>query len=407
MSEHKGIGNVHTHLINEKCLPKCIIRQQSGFPVWFLKSGIPDLIAGRHGKEFLNLMRLENLKDVAKKQKNHMDEVEDTQNNFKRIDYSIVLTLDFKLASKKMKIENYRDVLIETAESCAEYPFRFFLFFCYDPRRPEAPELLREAYEDYGYIGIKMYPATGFDPRPYKDETVQSKDNNGKIKENLEALYEFTSDKKLPILVHCSPGGSYKCTIDERKKFKDIWRYTEPSNFLKIAYDHGLRICFAHMGGKIDRGVEKELATQWNNQILNLIRLSNEWESEGRFFTDQSYGISHVINKKKRLGEHVEKTRKHLEDEVIGKYILFGSDWPLGLYKFTEKDYIDAYRKGEVKLTQGQQNQYFSENITRFLFGESKQIPENYLNYLTKQHNGTMPNVEDWIKLENGKYFLI
>ena len=406
MSNYMGIGNVHTHQINEKCLPKCIMRQQSGLPVWFLKSGIPDLIAGRHAREFFSLMRLKNIRDVAEKQKDHMDAVEDTQNNLKRIDYSIVLTLDFKFVSKKVKIDKYAEIMRETAEACAENPFRFFPFFCYDPRRPEAPELLKEAYEDKGYVGVKMYPATGFDPRPYKDETVKTDKNNGNIENNLKELYEFASSKNLPILTHCSPGGSYKCTIDKRRKYRDIWRYTEPSNFLEIAYDYGLRICFAHMGGKIDHRIQKELATQWHNQILNLIKVADGWKSNGRFFADQSYGINHVINKRKRLDEHIADTSKHLE-EPIGKYFLFGSDWPLGLYKYTEKDYVDAYRKGEKKLTQEQQNKYFSDNIARFLFGELKQIPENYIDYITKQNGDVMPKVEDWVKGGNGKYFLV
>jgi hypothetical protein len=159
------------------------------------------------------------------------------------------------------------------------------------------------------------------------------------------------------------------------------------------------------MGGKIDHRIQKELATQWHNQILNLMKVADGWKSNGRFFADQSYGINHVIKKKKRLDEHIEHTSEHLE-EPIGKYFLFGSDWPLGLYKYTEKDYVDAYRKGGKKLTPEQQNKYFSDNIAKFLFGESKQIPKNYIDYITKQNGGVTPKVEDWVKEENGKYFL-
>ncbi len=405
MSNYKGIGNVHTHQFNEKCMPKCIMRQQSRLPVWFLKSGIPDILVKRHGREFFKLMRLEKLSEVAEKQKEQMDKIEDSQRGFKKIDYSVVLLIDFKYVSKKTREFNYEAIMKETAEACAGHPFSFFPFFCFDPRRPEAPQLLKEAYEDYGYVGVKIYPATGYDPRPYKDETLEIESNNGNIENNLKKLYEFASSKNLPILTHCSPGGSYKCVIDEKKKYRDIWRYTEPSNFLEIARDYGLRICFAHMGGKIDHKVQKEMATQWQNQILNLIKLADSWDSKGRIYADQSYGISHVINKKKRLIEHVNRTRMYLEDNVLGKYIIFGTDWPLGLYKFTENTYINTYRENS-KLTQAQQEKYFSDNIARFLFGETKQIPKNYIDYITKQNGGEIPKVEDWVKEENGKYFL-
>lgn len=382
------------------------MRQQSRLPVWFLKSGIPDLLVKRHGREFFRLMKLEKLSEVAAKQKEQMDKIEDPQRGFKKIDYSVVLLIDFKYVSKKTRGFNYEEIMKETAKACAEHPFSFFPFFCFDPRRPEAPKLLKEAYEDYGYVGVKIYPATGYDPRPYKDETVESENNNGNIENNLKKLYEFASSKNLPILTHCSPGGSYKCVIDEKKKYRNIWRYTEPSNFLEIARDYGLRICFAHMGGKIDHKVQKEMATQWQNQILNLIKLADSWDSKGRIYADQSYGISHVINKKKKLIEHVNRTREHLEDKVLGKYIIFGTDWPLGLYKFTENTYINTYRENN-RLTQVQQEKYFSDNIARLLFGESKQIPKNYIDYITKQNNDKTPAVEDWVKEESGKYFLV
>jgi predicted TIM-barrel fold metal-dependent hydrolase len=382
------------------------MRQQSRLPVWFLKSGIPDLLVKRHGRDFFKLMKFEKISKVAEAQKEQMDKVEDLQRGFKKIDYSVVLLIDYKYVSKKTRGFKYEEIIKETAEACAEHPFSFFPFFCFDPRRPEAPELLKEAYEDYGYVGVKIYPAIGFDPRPYKDETIEIENNNGNIENNLKKLYEFASSKNLPILTHCSPGGSYKCVIDEKKKYRDIWRYTEPSNFLEIARDYGLRICFAHMGGKIDHKVQKEMATQWHNQILNLIKLADSWDSEGRIYADQSYGISHVINKKKRLIEHANRTREYLEDNVLGRYIIFGTDWPLGLYKFTENTYINTYRENN-RLIQVQQEKYFSDNIARFLFGESKQIPENYIDFITKQNGGETPKVEDWVRKENGKYFLV
>jgi len=401
-STTKGIGNVHSHQINQNCLPKCIMSQQSRLPVWLLKSGILDILGGRHAREFFGLMKSEDLQKVAETQAAHMDEAE-------RIDYSIVLTLDFKFARRTAEEEkdNYAKIIIETAEASAQFPFRFFPFFCYDPRRKEARELLEEAVCQLGYVGIKMYPATGFDPRPHKDASLEPPPAGVSIKDNLTALYEFAKKKDLPIITHCSPGGSYKCLVDRRKKYKAIWRFTEPSNFLEIAHQYGLRICFAHMGGKVDHRTQKEMATQWHNQIINLIRYSNSWNSEGRFYADQSYGISHVINKKNKRRLHIENTKRHLDDPAEDKYLLFGTDWPLGLYKYTEKNYLDNYR-GEKGLTPEQQNKYFSDNIARFLFGESKQIRPEYIRYLEKQKaaEGQTVDIPPWVKKEDNSYYL-
>ena len=400
---HKGIGNIHSHQINQKCLPTCIMRQQSRLPVWLLRSGILDLIGGRHAREFFRLMKTKELLEVAKTQVSHMNDAE-------RIDYSIVLTLDYKFAGRtaEKKEDNYAQILTETAEACAQFPFRFFPFFCYDPRRKEARELLENAVFNLGYVGVKMYPAMGFDPRPNKDTSLEPPPVGVSIKDNLIALYEFARENNLPIITHCSPAGSYKCLVDRKRKYKYIWRFTEPSNFLEIARTYGLRISFAHMGGKVDHRVQKEMATQWHNQIVNLIRHAHSWNSEGRFYADQSYGISHVFNNKKKRRLHIEDTKRHLDDPAEDRYLLFGTDWPLGLYKFTEKNYLDCYR-GEQGLTPAQQDKYFSTNIARFLFGESKQIRPEYVQYLEKQNAelGQTMDIPYWVKKENGSYFLV
>ncbi len=65
-SFRKGIGNVHSHQINQNCLPKCILSQQSRLPVWLLKSGILDMIGGRNARDFFRLMKSKELRDVAK-----------------------------------------------------------------------------------------------------------------------------------------------------------------------------------------------------------------------------------------------------------------------------------------------------------------------------------------------------
>ena len=399
----KGIGNVHSHQINQKCLPKCILRQQSRLPVWLLKSGILDRLGGRHAREFFRLMKSKELREVAKTQVIHMDEAE-------RIDYSIVLTLDYKFAHRtaEKNEDNYAQIVIESAEACAHFPFRFFPFFCYDPRRKEARDLLENAVFNLGYVGIKMYPAMGFDPRPNRDTSLDPPPAGVSIKDNLIALYKFAGENDLPIITHCSPGGSYKCLVDRKNKYKAIWRFTEPSNFLEIAHQYGLRICFAHMGGKVDHRRQKEIATQWHNQIINLIGFANSWNSEGRFYADQSYGISHVIKKKNKIKLHIEDTKRHLDDPAENKYLLFGTDWPLGLYKFTEKTYLDSYC-GERDLTPEQQDKYFSDNIARFLFGESKRIRPEYVRYLEKRckTEGQTIGIPFWVKKENGSYFLV
>lgn len=85
--------------------------------------------------------------------------------------------------------------------------------------------------------------------------------------------------------------------------------------------------------------------------------------------------------------------------------MLFGSDWPLNIYKCTEKQYLDEFRN---RLDESQRERYFSDNIAAFLFGESGKIPENYINYVgerCEKENRELV-VPEWIKKRNGEYFL-
>ena len=91
-----------------------------------------------------------------------------------------------------------------------------------------------------------------------------------------------------------------------------------------------------------------------------------------------------MFKKKNQRRLHIEDTKRHLDNPAEDKYLLFGTDWPLGLYKYTEKNYLDCYRC-EEGLTSKQQEKYFSDNIAKFLFGESKQIRPEYVRYLENQ----------------------
>lgn len=420
MSDKKGIGNVHTHHIDLRCLPENIIKQQSGLPEWTKYTIIKDIgKINSYVKTFLEVMGEEKYKDnlgFHKISEIHVDHMNDAG-----IDYSVVLLLEYKYVDPKAKDPNhpYAYILEHTARACAGYPFRFFLFYGFDPRAPHALKSLRYNYNHRGYVGIKFYPAMGFDPRTEEERHFQKKDyypdkkhdiGGEKVLMNLQGMYDFAGSHNLPILVHSSAAGTYMATVKKSEKYKHIWRYTEPSNFLEIAKTKNLRICFAHMGGKAHPARKyKELEIQWHNQILNLIKLADGWSSQGRFFADQSYNIIHLIrrkNKARQLKEKIRMTRTYLEDECIGNYILYGTDWPLNLYRCTEKQYIDAYRK--VVVNKKIRDRYFSDNIASFLFGESKKIPQNYVDYLKKHcSKENRPFVvPDWVREENGSYFL-
>jgi predicted TIM-barrel fold metal-dependent hydrolase len=277
--------------------------------------------------------------------------------------------------------------------------------------------LLEHAVENCGVIGIKLYPALGYDPRPGKntrfycandsflDPGQSPGDRIKMLNDNLEAMYKFAGDNNLPIITHCSPGGSCLTLIDEENK-PILWDYSDPANYLEIAGSYNLRICLAHMGGKIHlEGEEANIAGHWRKAILEYIKTAhNRTDSKGKIYTDLSFDISRVLKDKEKQELYLNETREYLDDEITGKYVMFGSDWPMGLFDFSEKEYIQPYRDG---LSPGHQELFFKDNNARFLFGESKQIPDRYIQFIKEKHKGKIPDIPPWVYRENSNYFLV
>lgn len=402
MSKRVGIGNIHCHHFNGDCVPDNLSKQQTGWSEKFLRGKLADILGpifdGKNIKEFLNIMRTREIGEVTRFHERQMNDA--------KIDYSVILTLDFSCVDPEYHGYNisFKKQLKDTAEACASFPFRFFLFFGFEARRPGVIDLLKKAYEDYGIVGIKMYPAFGYDPRPEKNDFVKSQNVTvTDIGNVLHELYSFSKNKNLPILTHCSPGGSYQCTVDKKEKYRDIWRYTEPSNFLKIGFDYQLRICFAHMGGNVFKKGMRELSVQWFNQICNLISFSHAKGDGCRFYTDRSNALAYVTEKL-LLQKHLKETKDLLSEGNYSPYILFGSDWPMALNLYNESKYINTYK---TAFGQDMFLKYTSTNLADFLFGKEKLIPQNYIDYLVRNNNGKLPEIPDWIEQKNGSLKLV
>lgn len=398
MGKRMGIGNIHCHHINGDCVPNNLTKQQTGKPEWFLRCFLANIVGrifvGRHIEDFLRIMRS---RDIGTVTQYHVEQKDDAG-----IDYSIVLSLDFSCIDPEYHGYNidFEIQLEETAKACARHPFRFFPFFGFEARRPGVIDLLKNAHEKYGIVGIKMYPAFGYDPRPEKNDFIPPVESDVEdISQVLKNLYEFADEKNLPILTHCSPGGSYQCTIREEEKYKKIWGYTEPSNFLKIGFEYGLRICFAHMGGNVYKKGMRELAMQWFNQICNLISYAHEQGSKCRFYTDRANALAYIFKKRRKREDHFQQTADLFSESSYSPYILFGSDWPLGMHLFNENEYLKKYKSN---LNQDAFSHYTQKNISQFLFGEELKIPDNYIEYLKRYNNGDLPELPDWIEEKDG-----
>jgi predicted TIM-barrel fold metal-dependent hydrolase len=132
---------------------------------------------------------------------------------------SVVMPMDFGLAVGEAA-RPIRDKVQSLAAIASASAGRIFSFCGVDPRRPEACDLVREAVEQWGCKGVKLYPATGFFPH----DPV------------CDPLYELVAELAVPVLFHCGPVG-----------YPLKSRYSRPSEIEAVAADYpDVRIVLGH-----------------------------------------------------------------------------------------------------------------------------------------------------------------
>ncbi|HKJ03690.1 MAG TPA: amidohydrolase family protein, partial [Longimicrobiales bacterium] len=183
-------------------------------------------------------------------------------------------------------------------------PGRVLPFFGLHPGRSDHFDLMKEAVEERGFLGVKLYPSLGYEV----DDPA------------LLKVYEYCLEKDVPVLLHCGHGGFYR-----RQEFID---YCNPDHWIPVLQGDlsELRVCFAHFGGWQSLGRPDGLDPgTWGCTILDLMR------DKPNVFTDLAY---HTDQMRDAADEqhYFTKLAELLRDARLQKRILFGTDsWLLRL----------------------------------------------------------------------------
>ncbi len=114
------------------------------------------------------------------------------------IDITVFCAMD-NSSIKAATLEVAREINEQTGAIVKHHPDRFIGLAGVDPRRPEAPDLLRRCFDEYGLKGLKLHPDLGYYP-------------NG---EDAYRLYEIVQEAGGIVLIHTGPiippgkGGTY------------------------------------------------------------------------------------------------------------------------------------------------------------------------------------------------------
>jgi hypothetical protein len=124
----------------------------------------------------------------------------------------------------------------------------------------------------------------------------------------------------------------------------------------------------------------------WTRQIVDLI-VNAPYE---HVYADISYHDK-ALNRK-TSAEYFNIFNGLLEDEKLKTRILFGTDWFMARYVWTEKRYVDTFRR----LDEETLNTIAFENPMRFLF-PNRTIPNRILDFYSK-HDTDKSDLPPWMK---------
>ena len=101
------------------------------------------------------------------------------------VDRSVIMPMDFGLGCGEAEL-SIDDKNEKVAEICRRHPGRLFACVGVDPRREGSEALVRRALSEWGAVGVKLYPPTGFYPTD----------------EACDPVYRAATDHGVPVAFH-------------------------------------------------------------------------------------------------------------------------------------------------------------------------------------------------------------
>jgi len=378
--------NVHCHVLNFKSIPDSFFRTRLPFREniiripwvgslvnFFFRKVWPgtkyDLI-----KEQLELLGL-SIDEVAKQLIDEMDEAQ--------IDLAIPLMMDMETPKFDESPEHPCNFQAEyLADICVKQHFgRLIPFIMFDPRKPQAASLCIRCLEEFGFLGVKIYPTLGFHP------SHKSICNNSYENKELTILYEYCNAHRIPITAHCSPGGAYSFDLVRGEQVR--YYFTRPEAWLEVLKSYPrLRLNLAHFGGNIT--VLDQPTLNWGTRkVIQMIRDFDNVYADIAYH-DEAQDVANVHG---RQTEYFKSFARIVEEEKVRSRVIFGTDWPMTRHTWTERMYCDSFRS---HLSNDLMQSIGFANPLDFLF-HNRIIPSRLIDFW-QQHNKSHADLPDSIR---------
>lgn len=396
--------NIHTHIFTGQCAPKDFLQVGislgDGFSVFlkrlFLTQPVSWLIrklGSRLHNKTLQFLKI----GVMASQREVFDSLREQYAHSAYSDMKyIALTLDMDYMTDATRRPNvdFNAQLQEMLKIKKTFPDLVFPFYGIDPRNPATVTMtaLRTALESGAFSGIKLYPPNGFfpfDPR-------------------LDAVYAYAEAHSIPIMTHCTRGGSYyigervwdllpdqpaslnpthpvmakvvariqayKTAADKhyQKAAYACNLFTHPENYVPVLAKYPkLKLCIAHLGGDVEILGGQNPNTkraQWSVTAMGLEGSSTTWyelikteilAAYPNTYTDISYSLCDAAC--------MQVLQRDLANGSIpSDRVLFGTD-----YFMVTKENSELNVTTVAAQTLGEQLEpLMTSNNARYLFGK-------------------------------------
>lgn len=395
--------NIHTHIFTGNCAPKDFLQVGlklgdgfSSFLKWLFLTKPVSWLIEKLGSvlpnktlQFLKIGVMGSQTEVFGYLRNAY-----SQSAYSDIKFiALTIDMDYMTEPKRRPNTDFNAQIQEVLKIKKTWPNDVFPFYGIDPRNPDTLSLSRvkTALESGAFSGIKLYPPNGFfpfDPR-------------------LEAVYQYAQTHKIPIMTHCTRGGSYYIGKDvwplipsnpqsfnpnhpimtkinariaayKKASNKDYQKneracnlFTHPENYLPVLDKFpNLKLCIAHMGGDIEilgpQNRNRKHA-QWSNEAMLLEGNSRTWyeiikqdilANYTRTYTDISYSLCDA--------DCMKILAQDLQNQTIDpNRVLFGTDY----FMVTKEDAELKVTETAHKALSNHLSNLMSQNNERYLFG--------------------------------------
>ena len=292
--------NCHCHIFSLDCVPlefrkRFLLDVRNPvhrFLHWLLRRILPEDCRLEDWLEFVDMP----ISEIAQRLVNEMDEA--------NIDICTPLMMDMGYCKEFAGgTKSFKDQIAETIAAVEAINekynrIRMLPFIAADPNREDVTGIIIDALRGGVFKGVKIYPVMGFRPDDKR----------------LYPIYQYCVENNTPITAHCENGGI--------PGLQEYYHLADPKYWSAVLKDFPtLTLNLAH---------NDRTGSSWQPKIAELIK------TYPNVYTDISYDTEMWFMPRR----YFKAIKRMLATPKIQDRLLYGTDWYMGRFLWTEKSYL-------------------------------------------------------------------